>query len=593
MIIKSKRIRARGSALKRALAHICDGEDNDKIVLVRGNLADLDDARADALRFARQYCVRHWIASPSTEISREQLEDLIGRLAAEFEFDPHGGVVVWEHTKDRATADGGCRQHFHILTAEVDPIRGSVMSSAHDHARHEKLARSVERAWGHAILAGAHTLAVAAALDREGNIELAAALRAAQPRKRPRQSFDENDHQRAKREGLDLPRLRIVVSEALQSSRSLQDFEANLLAVGLRLRPGDKPGTPIVQTSEGLFVGSLARMTRLRKEALAERLKFNGAEQSTTLERAPSDLPPGAPPRAADEVHRRAGAGGDLAQRAAPARHHDRTAAPGGTRRGAGAEPAGESGSALGRSGSREGHKGRHRWMIFAAGAARRDALLDLLGDARRTALSPMGRAASDLDSVIERETAACRTADFPEPVSLLAARRKVEEEAKRRNRLEQKADAVAQRLSEQPRRSILQRLFGPPVDPQLQTLEARLDQLQRKFLKATADLATARHVLQTEERKFQVERARHQSAQSVRVAQAEGRIATAAAARRFLERNPRTAFWGAAYLMRVAADIQRARSERLTSDPDLAADWDLIPILDLWGKPYLPPPRV
>lgn len=27
MIIKSKRIRARGSALKRALAHICDGED--------------------------------------------------------------------------------------------------------------------------------------------------------------------------------------------------------------------------------------------------------------------------------------------------------------------------------------------------------------------------------------------------------------------------------------------------------------------------------------------------------------------------------------------------------------------------------------
>ena len=231
--------------------------------------------------------------------------------------------------------------------------------------------------------------------------------------------------------------------------------------------------------------------------------------------------------------------------------------------------------------------------MIFTGGADRRDTLLDLLGNARRIALSPMGRTAFDLDSVIERETKASRTSDPPEPSSLHAARRKVEEVAKRRRALEEKADAVAQQLSEQPARPILQRLFGSPVDPQRQALETRLDQFQRKFLKATADLATARHVLQTEERKFQAERARHQSAQLARVAQAEGRIAVATAARRFLERNPRTAFWGAAYLMRVAADIQRARSERFTSDPGLPEDWDLIPILDLWGKPYLPPPRV
>lgn len=231
--------------------------------------------------------------------------------------------------------------------------------------------------------------------------------------------------------------------------------------------------------------------------------------------------------------------------------------------------------------------------MIFAGGAARRDKLLDLLGDARRIALSPMGRTAFDLDSTIERETAACRTSDFPEPASLHAARRKVEDEAKRCRTLEQKADAVAQRLTEQPRRPMLQRLFGPPVDPQRQALESRLDQLQRKFLKATADLATARHVLRTEERKFQVERARHQSAQSVRATQAEGRIAVATVARRFLERNPRTAFWGATYLMRVAADIQRVRSEWLTTDLDFPTDWDLIPILDLWGKPYLPPPKL
>lgn len=44
---------------------------------------------------------------------------------------------------------------------------------------------------------------------------------------------------------------------------------------------------------------------------------------------------------------------------------------------------------------------------MFAAGAARRDILLDLLADARRTALTPLGRATFDLDGVIEREKAA------------------------------------------------------------------------------------------------------------------------------------------------------------------------------------------
>ncbi|WP_162161300.1 hypothetical protein [Afipia birgiae] len=69
MIIKAKRIRARGQALKRALLHITEGEENDAIELVSGNVADLEDARSDALRFGREYAVRHWILSPGQEIS--------------------------------------------------------------------------------------------------------------------------------------------------------------------------------------------------------------------------------------------------------------------------------------------------------------------------------------------------------------------------------------------------------------------------------------------------------------------------------------------------------------------------------------------
>jgi hypothetical protein len=122
MIIKRKRVKAGGQALSRALKHVMDGEDNGSVVLVAGAVADLEDARADAIRF--EYAVRHWILTPGEEISDEQLADAIARLAAEFGFDPER-AVIWKHTKSRATADG-CSQHFHVMAPEVDPSRAAL-----------------------------------------------------------------------------------------------------------------------------------------------------------------------------------------------------------------------------------------------------------------------------------------------------------------------------------------------------------------------------------------------------------------------------------------------------------------------------------
>ncbi len=149
----------------------------------------------------------------------------------------------------------------------------------------------------------------------------------------------------------------------------------------------------------------------------------------------------------------------------------------------------------------------------------------------------------------------------------------------------------MTQQLVDYPPRSTWQRLFGPPVDPGHQALEIRLDKLQRKVLRAQVDHARAKHALQTEERKFQTDQGRHHSALAARKVQAESRIETARAARTLLQKNPRAAFWGAPHLMRVAADIQKARSQwRSAPDSDLPSDWDLIPVFDLWGKPFLPP---
>lgn len=220
--------------------------------------------------------------------------------------------------------------------------------------------------------------------------------------------------------------------------------------------------------------------------------------------------------------------------------------------------------------------------------------MLDLLREARRAALPPLERAIGDLDEVVERETAACRANELPEPASLCAARKTLEEQITRLRAAEAEADAAVEHVAQCPPRSVWQRLWGPALDPERQARECRLEQAQRQVLYAQTHHTRAKHALEDELRKFQAAQTRHYAGSSERKTNAEKLIATAQVARRFVERNPRSATWGADYLMRVAASIQNARTERhLSADSDPPLDWDLVPVLDLWGKPYLPPLRV
>jgi hypothetical protein len=270
MNLKSKRVEARGRALQRLVDHLTNGDDNDAVELVRGSMADLKDWRDDALRFGREYCVRQWIYSPEREISGEQLDALIGWLASEFGFDP-AVAIVWMHRKERATPDG-CHQHFHILIDEVDPITGSVMSSSHDYARHQKITMGLSLMWGHPVTIGPHCNSAVAALKAEG-FEIPDEL--SRRSDNHGQGFDERSHQRLKRSGIDLPRIRVLVTEALVTSQSLEEFEAKLAAIGLRLEAGRKGGMLVLMTSDGTtFVGSLSRLTRFTKAELKNRMTF-------------------------------------------------------------------------------------------------------------------------------------------------------------------------------------------------------------------------------------------------------------------------------------------------------------------------------
>jgi hypothetical protein len=84
VIIKCNRVRARGPALKRLIEHVENAEDNEAVVAIRGNFADLWDARRDARRYGREYAVAHWILSPARFTTDEQMADAVERLAEEF-----------------------------------------------------------------------------------------------------------------------------------------------------------------------------------------------------------------------------------------------------------------------------------------------------------------------------------------------------------------------------------------------------------------------------------------------------------------------------------------------------------------------------
>jgi hypothetical protein len=598
MIIKSKRIRARGQALKRALLHISEGEENDAIELISGNVADLEDARSDALRFGREYAVRHWILSPSQEISTEQLLYLVALLAAEFGFDLDR-AVIWRHTKSRAV--DSCNQHYHLCAPEVvDAVTGRMMSSSHDWRKHEKIARTVEVLWGHAIVPGRHTAAVVAALERKygADADVVTALREVVPIDHP-QSFDETSHQRLKRDGLDLPRLRERIADALSSSSSRVEFDAKLVALGLRLRAGDKQSTQVIETADGnTLVGSLARLTRLREAALQERLRFNAecSSKSQTYH-SPSDVPFGAATRGPDGAaieargqrrRRRRGPAG-------PNGHDGELVAADSWRDRSGSRQVGEPGSASGRPTGGQSDKIGYARLKFALGClSHQNRLLDSLGEARRSALPPLERAEFDLDGLIERETRIGYTAAPPEPTSLHIARRNAVEAKEQLRALEKRASGIEQQLAARQPASIWRRFWQPAGDPSgTATLETRLDSLQRKILVARGNYTSATQALKTEENKFQIACTQHESAMSARRTQAGANAAAAQAARKFLEKNPRAAFWGAPCLMRVATDIQKARGQwREAPDSNVQDNWSLIPILDLWGKPYLPPPR-
>lgn len=331
MLIKATRIRTTTGATELA-RHLTQGDENEAIVVVRGTVADLHDAVADAKRFNRLYALRHFIIAPEIAMDRQQFERAARALGEEFGFDLDVALVV-EHQKPRAIA-GVSDRHWHLVVAETNPATGRVLSNSFSHPRHEKVARLLELEFGHPLVTGAHDIAVLKALRNDGRGDLADRLADALGRgAKPVAAYTSEAHQAGKRLGVDLAQARQNIRAAWAASTDGDEFRARLAAHGLALVAGDKPGVVVIRdAATGAVLGAANRLAGVRRaefNTLIERKQHDHHHATERAERGPDAAAGHSHSQARPDHHPGVGEGhgaADGGREGIGPRHDDRTA---------------------------------------------------------------------------------------------------------------------------------------------------------------------------------------------------------------------------------------------------------------------------
>lgn len=269
MITKGERLPSRVGA-KTTAGHVFRGTQNEQITVLRGSEQDLFDWVRDARKRRKQYAVRHWKLSPEADISPEQELAALHLFAEEFRFDPER-VVLLRHRKKRHNG-AASEFHLHLLVPEVNAATGRVMSTTWDYARHEKLSRKLELAWGHDLVHGRFNAPVAHALEGEGR-DLDAALVGGLARvgtTRPESQYPPGLDQEVRRKAR---RTMAQVRDSVLDARALSggdadEFHRILEREGLRVAAGDKASRWVIEAQgpdgSWAFAGALHRLAGMK-----------------------------------------------------------------------------------------------------------------------------------------------------------------------------------------------------------------------------------------------------------------------------------------------------------------------------------------
>lgn len=288
MIVQETRIRTR-SGHQAVSRHVLKGARNEAIRVLCGSDWCLANWMKEARREGIRYGLRHIAFNPAEPMSDAALASFAARLCDELQADRERMTLV-VHQKDGST-------HGHLLLPEWQDDH--VLSSRFSWQRLEKCARLEELRLGHQLVPGRHDRAIVKALRQEGKtaeaerveavlqepaadtanlpaatpaspdtpLSSSASKRGPQPL--PRAAYASQSRRMAERQGLDLVEAKKTIASLwAQSGNQLHRFRALLKTRGWVMRAGDRQDTRknahIIETSDGVLIGSFTRLTKTR-----------------------------------------------------------------------------------------------------------------------------------------------------------------------------------------------------------------------------------------------------------------------------------------------------------------------------------------
>ncbi|MDR6182941.1 hypothetical protein [Asaia bogorensis] len=303
MIVQETRIRTT-SGHQAVSRHVLRGVRNEAIRVLCGSDWCLADWMKEARREGIRYGLRHIAFNPAQPMNDEALASFAARLCDELQADKERMTLV-VHQKDGST-------HGHLLLPEWQDDH--VLSSRFSWQRLEKCARLEEIRLGHQLVPGRHDKAIARALRQEGKtaeaerveavlqgpasgaanlptpthaspdtpLSPAASASKRGPQPLPRAAYTSQSRRMTERQGLDLAEAKKTIASLwAQSDNQLHRFRALLKTNGWVMRAGDRQDTRkdahIIETSDGVLIGSFTRLTKTRMKDFRQLLMDEAA----------------------------------------------------------------------------------------------------------------------------------------------------------------------------------------------------------------------------------------------------------------------------------------------------------------------------
>lgn len=211
--------------------------------------------------------LHHVVLSPSWSADPAELEIDADRVLREMGCDPAGHPHALVIHKKNSSA-GRSELHGHLVVSHWGLDKRG-LRDAWLRLRLERLAREIEHDRGQPLVRGRHDKPLAKALRRCGRIDVAEALEALSQPDKPRSAITAKARQKLAREGVSDVDVRSTVKAAWTASDGKTAFLAAIASEGLQVRLGERPGVLLVVTIDGVEVGALDRILRMKRADVA------------------------------------------------------------------------------------------------------------------------------------------------------------------------------------------------------------------------------------------------------------------------------------------------------------------------------------